>query len=391
MIKSMKFLTLGLGVFLAVALASCGKPDPEVEALKKALDIPTIAIKNNGQTLEQVPEGREQIDGALYLLRNVVIYDEETDIEYQIELSWTFDEASSEYWAPLKERDDMPGLVTNTPIFLALPRLPVFGEESVDSVLTATATYNGKTATKSFDLTVLPEAVDYSAIPIMPLDSMHVPPSAPTNNFGTRLVRVRGYLTRYMLDWNTAYLHNGTGGIALYRLDTSPEFIASVDVGDFVEAMGSYSPFSGARQISFIERLVQVAPEEGDELPTATTITPAEWPTLRGYDVNSTESIAHDGGLIRLTGVTFDAAATGSTTVGSGHMTLKMRFGSLTINAYINYHVDLPNSTALRQQIVSLMTQAVDGKTLTFEGTLGWFNGPQILPIALSDVTLVNP
>ncbi|HOJ44684.1 MAG TPA: hypothetical protein PK340_01430 [Bacilli bacterium] len=388
MLKPFKFLTFGLGVLMTVALASCGKPDPELVALQKALDIPTIAIKNNGQSLEKIEGEREAIDGALYLLRDVVIYDIEADLEYEIELTWSFDEGSSDYWAPLKERDDMPGLVTNTPIYLAIPRRPAFGAEAVDSVLTATAHYNDKTVTKDFDLSVLPEDVDVSAVPLMDLNSMNPPEGAPDSGFGSKLVRVRGYLTKQMLDWNTVYLHNGSAGIALYRLDSTPEFIVSVDIGDFVEAMGSFSTYSGARQIGYVTRLVQVAPEEGDEMPTPRTITATDWPNLRGHSTSSTELTADDGSLIRIEGLTFDATATGTINL-STHFTLKLKLGSLVINVYLNYHVDLPNSQVRRQQIVDLITQGVDGATLTYEGTLGWFNGAQLLPIMVEDFTVV--
>jgi len=388
MIKKIKFLTFGLGVLMTIALASCGKPDPEVLALQKALDIPTIAIKNNGQSLEKIEGERESIDGALYLLRNVVIYDAETDIEYEIELTWSFDEASADYWAPLKERDDMPGLVTNTPIYLAIPRRPAFGLEAADSILTATAHYNDKTVTKDFDLSVLPEEVDVSTVPLMDLNSMNPPENAPDSGFGSKLVRVRGYLIKQMLDWNAVYLHNGSAGIALYRLDTNPEFIVSVDIGDFVEAMGSFALYAGARQISYITRLVQVAPEEGDELPTPRTITETDWPTLRGHSTSSSELTADDGSLIRVEGLTFDATATGAINLSS-HFTIKLKLGALTINAYLNYHVDLPNSQVRRQQIVDLITQGVDGATLTYEGTLGWFNDAQLLPIMVEDFTVV--
>ncbi len=379
MFKHTKLATLGLGIFLALGLTSCGEPDPDIALLEQALAIPTLAIKGNGQSLEIIEGFREQIDSAIIMLKDVKVYDEEADIEYDIVLSWSYDEATLDYWAPLKERTSMPGLITDTNIFLAIPRLPVFGSDPVDTALIATAHLNDKTLSKEFPITLLPELADYSSIPLTPLNATGPVEGSPDNGVGGKLVRVRGYFWAAYSDWDAGYIQNGPYGISLYKLSASPEFTIVADRGDYVEAVGSWATYGGGRQISYITRFVQVTPGPEAIEPTFTTVTEATWASL---------AIGNDGGLVHVEGLTFDADATGVITLG-GHFTIKLRLGALSITVYLNYHNDFGGSTERRQALVDLFTGAVDGATVTFDGVLGWYNNPQLLPIMPTDLTLV--
>jgi len=376
MLKKMKFLTLGVSALLTLGLLAGCADDPEMLALEQALAIPTLAIKPNGQSLE-VNEGfREEIDGTVILLRDVVVFGED-DTEYDITISWSYETATADYWTPLKERNEMPGLITDTAIFLAVPRLPAFGTDPVDTAIIATATYGTKTLDKEFPITLLPEKVDVSTVPIIPLNSTTPPVDAPDNGLGGKIVRVRGYLTHAMTDWDSAYIHNGTSGINLYKLSYTPEYIITVDMGDYVEAMGTFALYGGMRQLSYISRLTQVTPDENAVEPTYTTINEANWPSLVS---------GNDGKLVRLEGLTFDAAATGTISLGT-HFTFKLKLGATTINCYLNYHVGI----AIRTEVSTMLQSAINGTTITYTGVLGWYSGPQLLPIYVDNVAVVSP
>ena len=378
MIRQFKLATIGVGLLLSIGLTGCGNAATEA-FLEQALATPTLAIKNNGQSLEVYDNSREQIDGVIFLLRSVTVYDEKKDVEHEVVISWAYPDETAEYWNELKERDEIPTLISNTPIYLAAPIFPKFGEDPVDSELIATATLDGLTKSKTYPITLLPEIADYSEVPLIPLNTVNPPEGGPTDTYGGTIVRVQGYLTRHMLDWDSAYLHDGTTGINLYKLSYPPELLSLIAVGDYIEAMGTFARYGGMRQLSYITRIILVNPGPTSTEPTPTIVTEADWPNLVAGD---------DGKLVTVTGLTFDAVATGDIILG-GHFTFYMKLGALSIKVYLNYHNDVNGTTIRRQAIADVLTAAVDGATVTFTGVLGWYNGPQLLPIPPSDVTLV--
>ena len=133
------------------------------------------------------------------------------------------------------------------------------------------------------------------------------------------------------------------------------------------------------RQISYITRLTHVTPDENALEPVATTLTEDNWDDL---------AVGDDGRIVRVEGLVFDAEATGTINMSS-HFTFKMKLGTKTIDLRVNYHIDLTGTMTRRDAIRDIVTAAVDGATVTFEGALGWYDGPQLLPIPETDVTLV--
>jgi hypothetical protein len=245
--------------------------------------------------------------------------------------------------------------------------------------LIATATLNEKSVSKTFPITLLAETVDLSAVPLIPLDTVTPPTDGPKDAYGAAIVRMRGYLTRNMLDWDSAYIHNGTNGINLYKLSTSPDLLAVITVGDYLEVMGSFALYAGMRQLSYITRVSPAPVDETALAPEATVIEEADWAGL---------VTGRDGSLVHIEGLTYDAAASGEVLLG-GHATLFMKLGDVSIKVYLNYHNDLPGTTTRRQVILDMFQDAVEGATITFEGVLGWYNGAQLLPIPTEDLTLV--
>jgi hypothetical protein len=232
---------------------------------------------------------------------------------------------------------------------------------------------------KEFPITILPETTDLSLIPLLPLDTVTPPADGPKDAYGAYLVRMRGYLTRNMVDWNSAFIHNGTAGINLYHLDWSPDLLALVTIGDYVEVMASFALYAGSRQLSYITRISPAPIDETALDPVATVVTETDWATLVS---------GQDGGLIRVEGLTYDATATGEVSLGT-HATIYMKLGATTIPVYLNYHNDEPGKADRRQYILDTFQAAVDGATVTFEGVLGWYNGAQLLPILPEELTLV--
>lgn len=378
----MKFALMGLCAVLTLGLTSCGDKALVEQVLDQALNTPSLAIKNNGQALESIRDAPEEIDGPLFFLPSISIYNAELDLEFDVTITWTYDEATASNWAPLRERTEIPGLITNTLIYLAIPYLPAYETEPVASAVTATASveYNGKSYSKSktFAVKLMPETVDVSNVPLIPLNTATAPTDGPKDSYGGAVVRMQGYLTRNMLDWDSAYIQAGSAGINLYKLSLSPVLLTIVSLGDFIEVMGTFAVYNGMRQLSYISRISIVPPGE-DAAIVPTVVTEATWSTLR---------VGNDGSVVRIEGLTFDAAGTGNVTIG-GHVTIKMKLGAVGVNVYLNYHNDLNGTTVRRQAIYDILSAAVNGATVTYEGTLGWYNGPQLLPIPVSDVTLV--
>ncbi len=379
MYHKIKLATLGLGLLLSVfAMGSCGT-DPDTVLLEQALATPTLAIKSNGQSLEAYEGETEEIDGALFLLREAKVYDEETDVEHTIPIAWEVKEGTEDYWSPFREKTSIPNLVDNTNVYLANPIRPSYGEDNVETALIATATLNEKSVSKEFPITLLAETVDLSEVPLLPLDTVTPPAEGPRDAYGSFIVRMRGYLTRNMLDWDSAYIHNGNTGINLYKLSLSPDLLAVITVGDYLEVMGSFALYAGMRQLSYITRVTPAPIDETAIEPVATVIEEADWAGLVS---------GRDGSLAHVEGLTYDAAASGEVTLG-GHATLFMKLGDVSVKVYLNYHNDLAGTTTRRQVLLDTFQAAVEGATVTFEGVLGWYNGPQLLPIPVEDVTLV--
>ena len=388
-------------------LSSCGLGSSPIQTLvNQALDIPTIAVKSDGQTLE-ANSLRQVVSGNLTLIRELKTFDNE-DNEYTVQIAWTIDETSAAYFS-FREGN----YVTNPeapigsqiiiPVYTVNVLQPEFGGAAIDATLTAvgTITDGGQsfTATRSFLLKVEPEAVDSSLIPLIPLGTdftrlsdeglTYANPTiqaAPRSSRNAAIVRVRGYVTGIMTDWNTAYLSSGEYGIALFRPDVT--YRDAFALGDFIEVTGDVSTFGGARQISWMSS-VKFVPAT-DPLPVVRQLTASMFSSINNAN---TSQRYRDGSVVTITNLQFDQITSGTLPIGSGnHIAVRLKIidgaNSYNLLTYLNYHV----GQAKRQAIFDVISQAPLGsdKFLTYTGILGWNFGPQLLPLEATDFVLAS-
>lgn len=398
--RSLSIIALFVG---ALTLAACGGGDAYATLLNQTIDAtPTLAVKSDGQTLET--EGRQVVKGNLTLIREMVTFDDEAD--YDITVDWSVNDEASAYFV-FREAT----LVTNpeasvqNQISIAIYTLsvlqPAFGEPSLDATLTLVASMdaNSRTYTTSRDflLTVEAEEVDSSTIPLIPLSTSFTRnndegltyvdetlQNAPRSSRNAAIVRVRGFVSGIMTDWNTAFITSGEYGMALYRPDV--DFRDAFAIGDFIEVTGEAATFGGSRQISWMTN-VKLVPATDPEI------------VIRQLTANQFSSVSvanaaqrnRDGSMVRLANLQFETITSGTLPIGpSNHLAIRMKVidgeNAYTVNMYMNYHV----GQAKRQAMYDLFSQATLGSDtfVTYEGIMGWNFGPQLLPLEVDNFIL---
>lgn len=398
--RSLSVIALFVG---ALTLAACGGGDAYATLLNQTIDAtPTLAVKSDGQTLET--EGRQVVKGNLTLIREMVTFDDEAD--YDITVDWSVNDEASAYFV-FREAT----LVTNpeasvqNQISIAIYTLsvlqPAFGEPSLDATLTLVASMdaNSRTYTTSRDflLTVEAEEVDSSTIPLIPLSTSFTRnndegltyvdetlQNAPRSSRNAAIVRVRGFVSGIMTDWNTAFITSGEYGMALYRPDV--DFRDAFAIGDFIEVTGEAATFGGSRQISWMTN-VKLVPATDPEI------------VIRQLTANQFSSVSvanaaqrnRDGSMVRLANLQFETITSGTLPIGpSNHLAIRMKVidgeNAYTVNMYMNYHV----GQAKRQAMYDLFSQATLGSDtfVTYEGIMGWNFGPQLLPLEVDNFIL---
>lgn len=376
---------------LVLLLSSCGAGNANQTLLENTLNNNlTIAVKADGQTLEL--GFRQVVEGNLTLIRAVSAFGEEED--FPVTLAWSVPENAAQYF------NFREGLLEGVvPVYNVGIIQPAFGTSAVDVSLNLLATMNvgttTYTATREYLLTINPEAVDSSLIPLIPLstdftrnaDGSYVSPVLQNASRSPRqapIVRVRGFVTGIFTDWNTSYITSGEYGLALFRTDIG--YIDAFAKGDFIEVTGDAATFNGARQIAWISSLRIIAPTSDE-------------PVVRQLNAGNfaSTSIANngqrfrDGSLVRLANLQFDAITSGTLPIGSSnHLALRFKVfdgaTSYNVNAYLNYRLGIPK----REAIYAILLQAPVGgeKFLTYEGLLGWSFGPQLMILEIADFTI---
>ena len=392
-------LLLGTGLLLA----ACGGADAYQTLLDAAIDsTPTIAVKSDGQTLEM--DERQIVSGNITLIRDMMTFDDTND--YEIELEWSVNETSSAYFI-FKEATLVtnPEATVDNQISIAIYTLsilqPAFGEPSIDATLTLTAMMdvNNKTytTTRDFLLTVEAEAVDSSTIPLIPLSTNFTRnndaeltyvdetlQNAPRSVRNAAIVRVRGFVSGIMTDWNTTFISSGEYGMALYRPDI--DWRDSFAMGDFIEVTGDAATFGGSRQISWITN-IKLVPATDPEI-VVRQLTASQFSSV---PVANNAQRYRDGSVVRLANLQFETITSGTLPIGaSNHLAIRMKVidgeNAYSVNMYLNYHV----GQAKRQAMYDIFSQATFGSDtfVTYQGMMGWNFGPQLLPLEVSDFTL---
>jgi hypothetical protein len=392
-------LLLGTGLLLM----ACGGADTYQTLLDAAIDnTPTIAVKSDGQTLEM--EERQIVSGNITLIRDMMTFDDTND--YEIELEWSINETSSAYFL-FKEATLItnPEATVDNQISISIYTLsilqPAFGQSSIDATLTLTALMNANsktyTTTRDFLLTVEAEAIDSSTIPLIPLSTNftrnndaeltyvdNTLQNAPRSARNAAIVRVRGFVSGIMTDWNTTFISSGEYGMALYRPDI--DWRDSFAMGDFIEVTGEAATFGGSRQISWITNIKLVPATDPDIVIRQLTAS-----QFSSVPVANNAQRYRDGSVVRLANLQFETITSGTLPIGaSNHLAIRMKVidgeNAYTVNMYLNYHV----GQAKRQAMYDIFSQATLGSDtfVTYQGLMGWNFGPQLLALEVSDFTL---
>lgn len=392
-------LLLGTGLLLM----ACGGADTYQTLLDAAIDnTPTIAVKSDGQTLEM--EERQIVSGNITLIRDMMTFDDTND--YEIELEWSINETSSAYFL-FKEATLItnPEATVDNQISISIYTLsilqPAFGQSSIDATLTLTALMNANsktyTTTRDFLLTVEAEAIDSSTIPLIPLSTNftrnndaeltyvdNTLQNAPRSARNAAIVRVRGFVSGIMTDWNTTFISSGEYGMALYRPDI--DWRDSFAMGDFIEVTGEAATFGGSRQISWITNIKLVPATDPDIVIRQLTAS-----QFSSVPVANNAQRYRDGSVVRLANLQFETITSGTLPIGaSNHLAIRMKVidgeNAYTVNMYLNYHV----GQAKRQAMYDIFSQATLGSDtfVTYQGLMGWNFGPQLMALEVSDFTL---
>lgn len=400
MAKKTWFIASFLG---ALALSACGSTDAYAALLDATIDAtPTVAVQSDGQTLEQ--DIRQVVKGNLTLIREMITFDEEAD--YEVTLDWSINEASSAYFI-FKEASLItnPEATVENQISISIYTLsilqPAFGEPSIEATLTLVASMDANnktyTTTRDFLLTVEAEEVDSSTIPLIPLSTNFTRnndealtyvdetlQNAPRSTRNAAIVRVRGFVSGIMTDWNTAFITSGEYGMALYRPDI--DWRDSFAIGDFIEVTGDAATFGGSRQISWITN-IKLAPATDPEI-VIRQLTASQFSST---SVANNAQRYRDGSMVRLANLQFEVITAGELPIGAAnHLAIRMKVidgdNAYTVNMYLNYHV----GQAKRQAMYDIFSQATLGSDtyVTYEGIMGWNFGPQLLPLEVDDFIL---
>jgi hypothetical protein len=403
--------SLRLAIFASTALvvSACSGGDAFTQLLDNAINsTPTIAVKNDGQTLEL--NERQIVSGNLTLIRTMTTFN--ADDDFEITLDWSINDDASAYFL-FREAN----LITNPeasqanqvsiPVYNVAVLQPNFGEPSISATLTLTASMEANsrtyTTTRDFLLTVEAEAVDSSTIPLIPLSTnftrnndaelSYVDPvlqAAPRSTRNAAIVRARGFVSGILTDWNTSYITSGEYGLALFRTDIG--FRDSFAIGDFIEVTGDAATFNGSRQISWISNIKLVPATDPDIVVRQLTASQfSSVPTA-----NAAQRF-RDGSVVRLMNLQFDQVTSGLPTdqnapiIGSSnHLAIRMKVidgdNAYNVNLYLNYRLGVTK----RQAMYDLLIQAPFGGDtfITYEGLLGWNFGPQLLPLEVANITL---
>jgi hypothetical protein len=397
--------TLGLLIASTAILASCQTAPNGFQVLvNQAANIPTLAVKADGKTLES--NGLTQdVSGNLTLIREVKTFNE-LDEEFIVSLDWTINEASTAYFvfksnnyvtnpeADIEDRISIPVYTVNV-------LRPDFGAENIQATLTLLATLSNEgtsyTATRDFLLTVKAEDVDPSSIPLVPLGTdftrrndaelsyvSELLQNAPRSSRNAARVRARGYVTGIMTDWNTAYITSGEYGLALFRPDVG--YRDAFAIGDFIEVTGEAATFNGGRQISWMTNVKFVPATEPQ--PVIRELSASNFASIQ---IANNSQRFRDASIVKLVNLQFDQITSGTLPITpTNHIALRLKIidgnNAYNVNVYLNYHV----GASKRQAIYDTLIQAPVGgdQFVTYQGVLGWSFGPQLLPLEITDFVL---
>lgn len=373
-----KVTSLLIGLVSVSLLAGCGKtpsvssqPISDEEMVAQAIDNPAILI--NKQTGAGLLYGQTyELEGALEtsLLLTTKIQVRGFDVAIQ--------------WVPNSGSAFEFGAEDESFHIEAKPKYPEIGEARKGVALTATAVRGeAKSQAVQFTFTLI--------APEKKFEKSDLSTIAITAESKERLW-VEGEVTRIMFDWDIAFIQAYGFAIGLYKIGTSGKQITLKDgtkrdlqVGDYVKAIGQYSPYNGLKEIGFVESMEEVDRPAGFEVGAVRVLNEENF-------IDDTTISDYDGTLVSVKGLKFErlTAANGSTItalpVGSGsanHANIVAKLGETEVVISISYHI----GTDMQTQLGNKFNTMAVGTTFDYDGILGWNNGPQLMLLTIADLT----
>jgi len=236
---------------------------------------------------------------------------------------------------------------------------PATGEVDVTGVtyevvtLTVTATYGATTDTMTVDIPVgVPAKADISAA------------LASDNGF---LFQVEGVVIAGGY-YNTYFIQDATGNIALYTSDDDALALLEANVGNVVNVVGSRGAYNGLNQL----RVETVTYVSDDTVPAATNID--------AMTLDTAGLAAYQGQLVELTNMVIIDLYEDK--YGNLEFTFERLSDGETIEMKWDSRFDLPS--ALETEVMALEI----GDKVSFTTVLAWNNGPFLYLVSTMDLTV---
>jgi len=156
------------------------------------------------------------------------------------------------------------------------------------------------------------------------------------------------------------------GKAAIFVYDASAEFIGTLSIGDIVEIKGTRGAYKGMNQL---------APSE---LVIIADVVMLDLPVVDGNTADLSGDLSHlQGHYFSFTGVTISAVSEDNW----GNLTFTFTIGELTFP--VRYDSRLAGSEAAAAHLKAY----AEGATVDLYLVLGWYDGPQFLYQAVSNIT----
>jgi|GEM_PF-5471769 len=364
------------GLVAAFALVGCSGGGESVDAsslVSTAINNPAILIYNNRGMLNTETI---ELDGNTE--ETVTITTQLTVSGHPVGIQWVPNSGSVFSFGA---EDDNHHIV-------ATPNYPEVGGDNIGATLTAKAIFDG----------VESDPMTYTFVFKAPEKKFEKMPLSEIRTKATSKERVwvEGQVTAIMPDFDIAYIQENGYAIGLYKLSTSGSQITLLDgstrdiqIGDYVKAIGEYSPYNGLAEVSLIESLVEVEKPAGFELGEVKTLTGSDFeidPMTQMFPVTN-----YDGTLVQVNGLEFVKFTDkdGNTisalpTDGKTHSNIVCMLGDTQVSIYVSYHIGSANQTA----IAGFFSSLAAGAKFNYSGILGWYTNPNLGIISVSDLAL---
>lgn len=372
----MRKITKMLLTALAIGtVAGCGGEEARDAERDQAIveTVLRLAICSENGTLPIDPLGEptkfNADDGKYVVIANSWVRDGET-----VNISWSTNREDAFEFIPSEE-----GNTTR-----ANPIYPAFGEPAKGVSLTAKATLFEASATVRFVFYLYPPSAVFSR---SDLGSIRMEAESKDR------VWVEGFVFAMIEnDWNLVYIADGNFGIALYRLDegfpTVPDTInggkRALAIGDYVKAIGKYSPYNGLAEVGWLETVEIIPVPDYAEAPKTKVLTEANF-------IDTSSLLGFDAAKVKLTDMVFTGKYSDKDgnkvdnldLTGKEHRNVIFKIGETEIDLNVSYHIGGAKQTALRNFLNGLAA----GEKVTFEGPLGWYYTPNL---AFTDISQLS-